>query len=98
MPRKLYSKTGSSCRVHFELPADVAAKKVSLLGDFNEWNPKTHVLKKKKDGSFWLDVYLTTGATYRYKFLLDGKRWENDWDGEAYLPNEHGTEDSAITV
>ena len=27
-----------------------------------------------------------------------GKRWENDWEAEAYLPNDHGTEDSVITV
>ena len=98
MPKKSYSKTGTSCRVNFELPAEVKAKKIALVGDFNEWNPKAHPMKQKKDGSYYATVYLTSGQTYRYRFLLDGKRWENDWDAEKYEPNDHGTEDSVITT
>jgi hypothetical protein len=55
-------------------------------------------MKQKKDGSFYVTVYLQAGNTYRYRFLLDGKRWENDWGAEQYLPNDHGTEDSVITT
>jgi 1,4-alpha-glucan branching enzyme len=98
MPKKSYSKTGTSCRVNFELPSDIKAKKVSLVGEFNEWNPKAHPMKQKKDGSFYVTVYLEAGQSYRYRFLLDGKRWENDWSAEQYLPNDHGTEDSVITT
>jgi len=98
MPKKMYTKTGNSCRVHFELPAGVDAKKVALCGDFNEWNPKTHSMKKKKDDSFYLDVYLPSGRDYRYKFFVDDKRWENDWEAEKYLPNDQGSDDSCISL
>lgn len=98
MPKKRYTKTGSTCRVHFELPAEVNAKKVALLGDFNDWNPKAHPMKRRKDGVFYVAVYLPAGREYRYRFLLDGTLWENDWDADAYLPNEHGTDDSILRV
>jgi 1,4-alpha-glucan branching enzyme len=98
MPKKSYSRTGGSCRVQFELPTAVNAKKASLVGDFNDWNPKAHPMKAKKDGTFYVAVHLAAGAEYRYRYLLDGKRWENDWEADMYLPNEHGTDDSIVIV
>ncbi len=42
--------------------------------------------------------YTKTGRQYRYRFLLDGERWENDWAAEIYLPNSFGSEDSLVTI
>ena len=50
--KKTYTKTGSSCRVTFSLPAEVGAESVALCGDFNERDQEKHVLKCRKDGSF----------------------------------------------
>jgi hypothetical protein len=55
-------------------------------------------MKKLKSGDFSATVSLDAGNSYRYRYLLDGQRWENDWDAEAYAPNEFGAEDSIITV
>ena len=96
--KKTYSKTGSSCRVTFELPREVDAKSVVLCGEFNEWDPEKHPLKRRKDGSFSVTVSLKPGKVYRYRYLLDGKRWENDWAADRYIPNEFGTQDSVVAV
>ena len=98
MPGKSYSKSRRICRVTFKLPPEVGAKTACLMGDFNDWSRKAHPLKKRKDGSFGVTVSLVAGRTYRYRFLLDGARWENDWQAEGYVPNEFGTEDSIIRV
>lgn len=98
MPVKNYSKTGAFCRVTFDLPAGIAAKKVSLCGDFNDWNPKTILMKKRKDGRWSITVSLKAGRDYRYKYLLDGMIWENDWDAERYVSNNFGSEDSLVGV
>ena len=98
MLKKSYTKTRRSCRVTFYLPADVQAEHATLCGEFNDWNPAAHPMIKKKDGTFYVSLYLDAGASYRYRFLLDNDRWENDWEAEAYVPNEHGSEDSLITV
>ena len=78
MISKEYTKTGRSCRVTFELPADVKADSVSVLGDFNDWDPKARPLKRRKDGSFSATVSLKPGADYRFRYLVDGEQWVND--------------------
>ena len=98
MPEKDYTKTGRSCRVTFSLPAGVNAQNACLCADFNDWNQTTHPMKGRKDGSFTLTISLKPGRQYRYRFLLDGERWENDWAAESYLPNSLGSEDSLVTI
>jgi len=95
--KKTYNKDRSKCRVTFELPAEIEAKKVALCGDFNEWDQSKNMLKKRKAGHFSTTITLTPGK-YRYRFLLDDKKWENDWSAEEYAPNEFGTEDSIIVI
>lgn len=53
---KQYLKTKPVCKVTFTVPAE-DAKKVAVVGDFNNWNPKGSMLKKLKNGT--LRVRLT---------------------------------------
>lgn len=98
MMKKSYTRTKNSCRVTFYLPAEVGAEHAALCGEFNDWNPAAHPMQRKKDGTFYASVYLKPGSAYRYRFLLDGERWENDWEAEEYVPNEHGSDDSLVHV
>ena len=91
-----YTKTGRSCKDTFELTAE--ANQVALLGDFNEWNSTSDLMKRRKDGSFWATVSLKPGTEYKYRFLLDGETWQNDPAAEKYVPNTFGTEDSVVSV
>lgn len=96
MIKKSYSKTGSSCRVIFHLPAEVNATTVSLCGEFNEWSPSAHPMKLRKNGSFTTTLTLEANRTYRFRYLLDGKRWENDWAADGYALNNFDSEDSLV--
>lgn len=98
MLKKSYSKTGKKCRVTFKLPAEVEAETAVLLGEFNAWDPTTKPMKQLKDGSFSETISLAAGHTYRFRYLLDGSRWENDWEADNYVPNDQGTEDSVVVV
>ena len=98
MLKKTYSKTGKMCRVTFSLPAAVAAQTAALLGEFNDWNPTQSPLKRKKDGGFYTILTLEAGREYRFRYLLDGERWENDWAADEYAPGEFGSEDSVVRV
>lgn len=98
MLKKNYTKTGSSCRVTFKLPADVEAETAVLCGDFNDWDQSAHPMKKLKDGSFSVTVSIPASQSYRFRYLLDGERWENDWEADAYAPNEFGTDDSILEL
>ena len=96
--KKSYTKTGKSCRVTFSLPAEVGAESAALCGEFNEWAKEKHPLKQRKDGSFSTTISLQAGVTYRFRSWADGERWENDWSADNYLPNEFGSEDSAVVL
>jgi len=98
MPKKSYTRTGRSCRVTFYLPPEAPGHRVALCGEFNGWDTEAHPMRKKKDGSRYISLSLEAGRTYRYRFLIDGARWENDWDADEYRPNEFGTEDSVVNV
>jgi hypothetical protein len=51
-----------------------------------------------KDGSFSVTISLKPGSSYRFRYLLDGERWENDWAADSYIPNDYGGEDSLVEV
>jgi 1,4-alpha-glucan branching enzyme len=98
MLKKTKSKNGKTCRVTFSVPAEVQAHEVVLCGEFNDWSETSHPLTRRKDGRFSTTLTLDTGRDYRFRYLLDGERWENDWEADAYLPNDFGSEDSVARL
>jgi 1,4-alpha-glucan branching enzyme len=99
MLKKVYkeTKTGPVCQVTFKLPNQVKASTAHLLGEFNDWDPTINPMKRLKSGGFSVTVRLTPGI-YRFRYLLDGEKWENDWAADSYMPNEYGSDDSVVEV
>ena len=83
-------------QVVFSLPAEIDADEIALVGEFNDWKPDTK-LARNGDGGWQATISLAPGA-YRYRYLLDGGRWENAWDADEYVPNPYGDDDSVIVV
>ena len=98
MLKKSYSKTKRSCRVTFDFPPQAKAKRVALCGEFNDWNPSANPMKLRKDGRFSTTVSMEAGRSYRFKYLVDNQRWENDSAADSYVPNEYGSEDSLLRL
>lgn len=98
--KKRYLKSGKTCKVTFRLPKAAVkdGKKVNLVGDFNNWNIRSTPLNKLKNGEFKLDLNLDTGKEYKYKYLIDGEHWENDWNADKYVPNGFGGDDSVVVI
>src|SRR5512140_3445884 len=46
------------------------ARQVSLIGDFNDWQPTATPMKKQPDGAWTVQVSLSHGH-HRYLFLVD---------------------------
>jgi 1,4-alpha-glucan branching enzyme len=83
--------------VTFRLPADVRATAVSVVGEFNGWSTEAHRMRREAD-AFTAVIPLMPGRAYRFRYLLDGERWRNDWAADAYVPNEFGGEDSLVDL
>ena len=58
--KKRFLKTKPVCKVTFELPPEAAngASKVALAGDFNDWDTKATLMKRRKDGYFSITLDL----------------------------------------
>jgi 1,4-alpha-glucan branching enzyme len=96
MLKKTMNKGGKTSRVTFSVPADVKADTVELCGEFNDW--ERHPMTRRKDGRFSTTLTLETGRKYRFRYFLDGQRWENDWEADSYASNEFGSEDSIVEL
>lgn len=95
---KKYEQDGKTCLVTFSLPAQVKARKAHLYGDFTDWEQAPKEMLPQEDGGFSITLILATGHDYRFRYMLDGQRWENDWAADAYVPNPFGTEDSVVQL
>lgn len=97
---KKYLKSKPVCKVTFKFPKEAAngAKKVAIVGEFNEWNEKKDKMKALKNGSFTKTLDLEVGKEYQYRFLLDGEVWENDWNAEKYVPTGVSLEENSVVA
>ena len=74
-----------------------AARVVSVVGDFNDWNlAATPLAREAGGGVWWVTVPLTPGR-YRYAFVVDGTMWRPDPDAPA-APDEFGRPNSVVTI
>ncbi len=98
--KKLYMKSNTVCKVTFRLPKEAApdARTVSVVGEFNSWDMSEHEMKKLKNGDFTVTVELPCNREFRFRYLIDSCRWENDWFADKYVPNDHGSDDSVVVV
>ena len=97
--KKQYSKTQNTCKVTFSLPAEAVsgASSVTLLGDFNEWQEQAGIpLKPQKDGSYKTQLELSGGKSYEFRYLVDGYRWENDYNADQYVPSPYNGVDNCV--
>lgn len=72
------------------------ARDVILMGDFNNWNPKTHPMKSEGNGLWEKNVLIPPGK-YEYKFLVDGQ-WKEDPKNDQSCPNCFGTSNSILNL
>jgi 1,4-alpha-glucan branching enzyme len=65
-------------RVTFSLPVGEPASAVSVVGDFNDWDPYAHPLKIRANRTRSASVTVPSGSTLRFRYLADGGRWFDD--------------------
>jgi 5'-AMP-activated protein kinase regulatory beta subunit len=72
------------------------AKEVVLMGDFNNWSPEKHPMRRDENG-MWNKVVVLSPGNYEYKFLVDGQ-WREDPRNNYLCPNCFGTYNSVIKL
>src|ERR1700749_1576573 len=67
-----------SVRVTFALPASEPAGAVSVVGDFNNWDPFAHPLRKRSNGTRSTLRTPTPGRPLRFRYRAEGSHWFDD--------------------
>jgi 1,4-alpha-glucan branching enzyme len=82
-----------SVRVTFALPADEPDAAVSVVGNFNDWNPFAHPLRRRANRTRSVAVTVPVGSTLHFRYLAEGGLWFDD--DTVTVPDG---QDVAITV
>lgn len=95
MNRNPYSAHRNLRAVNFVSVAP-EARAVSLVGDFNHWDPQAHPMQRQPDGAWALKVELRHGH-HRYAFSMDGVL-TLDPRAQGITRDDHGHRVSLIPV
>jgi 1,4-alpha-glucan branching enzyme len=80
-------------RVTFALPADEPGGAVSVVGDFNDWNPFAHPLRRRANGTRSAAVTVQAGSKLCFRYLAEGGIWFDDETAPA-----RGSQGASIAV
>lgn len=102
MLKKQFVKSREVTKVTFELarkeiPNDISADSVHLVGEFNDWDQsETPMTYSKNKKAFWVAVDLEPGRRYQFRYLVNGGYWCNDWEADEYVPGAFGQDNSVV--
>lgn len=82
--------------VHFRVSAS-GADQVSVVGDFNNWNPEAHTMSRLEGSRVWETWIPLEPGRYRYAYLLDGERRVLE-SGRPSTRNQEGGRASVIII
>ncbi len=91
-------KTSRGISVTFKLPADVAYESVSVVGDFNNWDPSAHPMRLYKNKGYWSKSIVLKPGTYQFRYFVDGERWVNDDQADGYTASPFFSENCLLHV
>jgi 1,4-alpha-glucan branching enzyme len=82
-------------KVVFSLPD--AGLPVSVVADFNGWDPTSHPLRKRSNGVRSVAVMLPPGSCTRFRYV-SGDQYFDDPDGDGLEPNEFGSTNTLLLL
>jgi 1,4-alpha-glucan branching enzyme len=92
MIKRLSSSDGA--RLTFALPV---AGPVSVVGEFNDWDPAAHPMKRRSNGLRSVVLTLPPGR-YSFRYLAEGGSFFDDPEADAVEPNGFGETHSVVVV
>lgn len=74
------------------------ARTVSVVGDFNDWDPSATPLREAADAGVWTITVPLAAGRHQYVFMVDGNRWTPDPAAPRAVEDDFGMPNSVITV
>lgn len=77
---------------------DPRAQHVSVIGDFNEWQPDALEMRERRPGVWYAELPHPGRGVYRYKFLVDRRRWLDDPENSLKSRDGYGGLSSILVI
>ena len=74
------------------------AQTVSVVGDFNDWDPTATPLREAADAGVWTITVPLAAGRHQYVFMVNGNRWTPDPAAPLAVEDSFGMPNSVITV
>jgi hypothetical protein len=92
------TKLGPRRSVQFVLVAPTA-RKVQVVGDFNDWDAShQEYLAQHRGGGVWSVTAAIPEGHHRYSFVVDDSLWVTDPSAPRVLDDDYGLPNSALVV
>jgi hypothetical protein len=91
-------KKGNQVKVTFVVPHDPDQPRISVLGDFNAWDPSATPLVKRANNTRSASVTLDPNRKYEFRYRTESGEWLDEEQADEYKPNEFGTRNCVIVT
>lgn len=98
MIKRSKGKSNDKVKVTFVIEHDPEQPTVSVVGDFNGWDPSKNKLVKRRNNTRSAAVELEKGQSYRFRYYAADGSWFNDDDADAYESGEHGSDNCILKL
>jgi 1,4-alpha-glucan branching enzyme len=98
MLKRSLPNDATTVKVTFVLPLSEAGLATSVVGDFNDWDPLAHPLRKRSNGTRSVTLEVPCGASYRFKYLSADGTWFCEPGADAHERNDFDVENSILLV
>ena len=91
-------KDSNQIKVTFVIPNNPDQPRISVVGDFNNWDPTATVFVKRQNNTRSVSATVDPGQRYRFRYYVADGSWLNDESADAYEPNEHGSQNCLLVT
>ena len=74
------------------------ARPVSVVGDFNDWDPLRTPMARRASGRRSAAVRVPAGAELRFRYLADGGDFYDDSDADWFEANGYGESHGVVAA
>lgn len=89
-------KNSKQVKVTFVIPHHADQPKVSVVGDFNNWDSTATPLVKRGNNTRSASITVDANQRYLFRYYSADNQWFNDDAADGYEPSEHGSENSIL--
>ena len=98
--KREHSSDKTRCRVTFWLQREAVpdAASVAMAGSFNDWSVDRNPMERLENGDLSLELDLEAGKEWEFRFVIDGRRWENAWNADKYAWSDLAQCENSVIV